>query len=301
MVITSKTDISTLVIKNLILIPSGIGLKNLFLVKNTVFNNVNSGHFYKYAIYKFFTQKTIKKRFNTTPYIIHNHWSSGYHHWITESLIRLISIDNYQNKTLLLPDNYPVFTYDSLKLLGVNTIHKFSVKANLKLESLEIPEHPNSGHYDRSQLLSLKQLLLKYSIPSNIPFIYITRKNAAKRKIENEDELVPILKKYNFKIIDADNLTIKEQISLFSSCKVLISIHGAALTNCLFMNEKTNLVELYKSNAFINHCYERMTHQLNIHFTRLLCGGGVNANTHVDVTHLVVNIEEFENTLKKLK
>lgn len=296
-----KSRLSSKIFHSITLIPTGIGLKNLLLINSTIFNNVNSFHFYKYAIYKFFTQKTIKKEFDTTPYIIHNHWSSGYHHWITESLVRLIHVKDYQTKLLLIPDNYPDFAYDSLRLLGVKSIHKFSVIVNLKLESLEIPENPNSGYYSRSHLLSLKQLLLKHSTPSNIHYIYITRKNATKRKIENEDKLIPILKKYNFEIIDADNLTIKEQISLFNSCKVLISIHGAALTNCLFMNEKTNLVELYKSNTFINHCYERMAKELNINFTRLLCDGGSNASTHVDVTDLIVNTEEFEDTLKKLK
>lgn len=292
-----KDKIKTCIYKDVILISSGIALKNFQLIKTTVFDNVSSSHFYKYAIYKLLTKKTIKYKSESVPFIIHNHWSSGYHHWITEALVRLLSVENYQHKVLLLTNNYPSFAYESLKLLGVKKVEKFSPKVNLKLKALEIPENPNSGFYNRDYLIRLKKLLIKHSKPTNNARIYITRKNAHKRKVENEKELHPILEKYGFKIIDADKLTFIEQVNLFTSCEFLISIHGAAITNCIFMPENSFVLEFYKSNTFINRCYERMTEALKINYNRIICEGGKNKESHVDVTDLVVNPSKFENVL----
>ncbi len=295
-----KKNITSSFFSNLILIPTGIGIKNFILIKNSVFDNVSKKHFHKYALYKYFFQKTKKQFLPSTPFIIHNHWSAGYHHWITEALVRLINVNNYQTKLLLIPDNYPTYAFDSLKMLGVNNIQTISSAENLKLNSLEIPENPNSGFYFKEHLFKLKSLLIKNVHTINKPYIYITRKNELKRKIENEDEIIPMLKQYNFEIIDSSLLTFQQQVELFSQCKILISIHGAGLTNVLFMDKQTQLIEFYKKNTFINHCYENMCEALEINFQRILCSGGKNNKTHVNLTDLLVDKNELELLLKNI-
>lgn len=281
---------------------SGIALRNLCLVKASVFKNVPSFYFYKYAIFKRFTEAKIKID-GTNNLIIHNHWSSGYHHWITESLVRILSV-NPQEYNLIIPADYPKFAFEILSTYSFKSIIKIPARTGAFVQNITIPFNPDSGFYQKENLNEIKTHFFNhYNIPAVSPSskIYITRKNASKRKVENEAVLVPILEKLGFVIVDADNLTFLEQIKLFSACKILISIHGAALTNCIFMHENTTVLELYKKNTFINYCYERMTKELNISHTRLLCDGGANANTHVDITDLIVNVEEFENTLNKLK
>ena len=67
------------------------------------------------------------------------------------------------------------------------------------------------------------------------------------------------------------------------------------------MHENTTILELYKKNAFINCCYERMAKELNISYTRLLCDCGANANAPVDIADLIINVAEFENILNKFE
>lgn len=297
-----KQEIVSKVYRNATIVKSGIVMQGFRLVKNSIFSNTKKIHFYKYALYKKFTLKTLKlsNKEKTQYYMIHNHWSNGYHHWLTESLTRLIHVEDYQTKTLIIPEEYPKFTFESLTVLGVKNIYKIPIDTNVKITRIEIPENPNSGFYSSKHLKKIRSLLLKNNTPKNIPRIYITRKNAPKRKIENENELTPILRKYGFEIIDADHLSFHEQIALFSSCSFLISIHGAALTNCIFMPKNSVVLEFYKKNTFINHCYERMSEALSLKHTRFLCDGGFNSNTHVDQTDLVVNKEKFEFKLKQL-
>lgn len=294
----------TTLFKNITLIPSGIVLKNFLLIKNSVFDNVPKKHFYLYAIYKYFTLQT-KKLNLENAYIIHNHWSAGYHHWITESLTRLISVENYQNKTLVIPENYPKFAFESLRILGLKNINEISPNYKYKLSHLEIPPNPDSGYYKKENLKNLKNTLFKALNlnEGNAELkIYITRKNDKKRKITNEEKLITLLKKYNYKIVDTSTLSFNEQVFLFSKTKTLISIHGAGLTNLLFMPENSHVVEFYKKNTFLNDCYKRMCQTLNINFHRILCNPAPgHENIHVDKSDLVVNMDIFEELLMKIE
>lgn len=64
--------------------------------------------------------------------------------------------------------------------------------------------------------------------------VFLTRSKTRGRFIGNMDALAPLLKKYNFELIDADVLSIDQQIRLFSETQFLIGIHGAGLTNMMF-------------------------------------------------------------------
>ena len=74
--------------------------------------------------------------------------------------------------------------------------------------------------------------------------IYISRENARYRKIVNERELLPLLREHGYEIIYPEKKSLIEQVMLFSESKALISIHGAALTNCMFMNKESKVMEI---------------------------------------------------------
>ena len=74
--------------------------------------------------------------------------------------------------------------------------------------------------------------------------IFISRKDSKTRTILNEDEVIDFLKTKNFTIHTLSNKTLFEQINLFSSSKFIISMHGAGLTNLLFTQPKSSLVEI---------------------------------------------------------
>jgi len=286
--------------KNVYLCNSGVVLKGFKLLKASIFDNVEISHFYKYGIYKKFTEKRIEIP-TENNLIIHNHWSTGYHHWLTESLRRLLYIDT-SKYNLIIPEDYPKFAFDSLTAFKFKSIIKLPRRTGAKVKKLLVPPNKKSGHFIRQQLLDLKHILFThFEIPLSQPQkkIYISRKNASRRKVENELELIELLKANDFLILESEELTFEEQIKLFSDCKILISIHGAGLTNCLFMQENTSVLEFYKKDTFINYCFERMAKELNINYNRQMCVGGKNKETHVDETDLIVEINSVIEYLNK--
>ena len=70
------------------------------------------------------------------------------------------------------------------------------------------------------------------------------RGNTLNRKVLNESDLIKLLQKYNYEIIDCATLSIKEQIKQFSEAKNIIIPNGAAITNLLFVPDAINVIEI---------------------------------------------------------
>src|SRR5690554_946165 len=64
--------------------------------------------------------------------------------------------------------------------------------------------------------------------------IYISRNSANIRNLINEEELLVVLKKFGFHVLDTEGLTIREQAQIFNNAEVIMSPHGAALSNIVF-------------------------------------------------------------------
>ena len=80
--------------------------------------------------------------------------------------------------------------------------------------------------------------------------IYLTRQNSAFRNLVNEEDVVDILKKKNFRIIDLNNLSIVEQIELFSNSEIIVSVSGSSLTNIAFCSPGTKVIEIIPKYNF---------------------------------------------------
>lgn len=101
----------------------------------------------------------------------------------------------------------------------------------------------------------------------------------------------------------AEDLSFSQQVELFSQCSDLISIHGAALTNCLFMPKNSNVYELYREKddnlPEMNYCYERQTKALGLNHCYIYCKTGENLGTHIDKINLNVNLQELQEVILK--
>ncbi|MBQ9539769.1 MAG: glycosyltransferase family 61 protein [Treponema sp.] len=75
--------------------------------------------------------------------------------------------------------------------------------------------------------------------------IYISRNRSGRRRILNEEELLPILKRYAFKTYYLEELGLLEQQQLFASARMVIAPHGAGLVNLVWSREGTTVLELY--------------------------------------------------------
>lgn len=75
--------------------------------------------------------------------------------------------------------------------------------------------------------------------------IFLTRDKNRLRFIENMDEIEKVLVQHHILVVDADKLTIQEQITLFSSAGLIAGIHGAGLTNMVYRRADCKVLEVF--------------------------------------------------------
>lgn len=169
---------------------------------------------------------------------ITDEWSSEYFHWLTDALPRVISSVEYLNGHLVvLPDAFQTKRYitESLALLGLKP-YFYNKRKRLFIKNLMLPSHTApTGNYNKDILQKLRS---HFSMPGETKpgrRIYISRRKADKRNILNEEAVINLLIQYGFETHFFEDYSFEKQIGIMCETHVLIGLHGAGLTNMLFM------------------------------------------------------------------
>lgn len=209
----------------------------------------------------------------------------GYFHWIIDALPKLTSIRNLLKSDfiVLLPEKYYTpFVDDSLSVLKIAKSQIFLIKKNTKvlIEQLWVMGHPaqpaGTGNYRPKQLKAFQKHIKEYyKIPKDAKDlflneygnkIYISRKDASYRYLINEDEIIDLLDAHGFSTIYASQFTIQEQIILFSQARIVLSLHGAGLSNIIWMSSGTAVAEIRQEGDAHNNCYFSLASALDINY-----------------------------------
>ena len=100
---------------------------------------------------------------------------------------------------------------------------------------------------------------------SSITKIFLKRSKSRLRFIENIDEVEKACRKLGFSIVDADTLSPRQQIELFSGIRFLIGIHGAGLTNMAFTERPGCVLEIFPpaSRGYLPYHYIMLAKMFN--------------------------------------
>ena len=243
---------------------------------------------------KLFKQKIVLNP-NKNYLLIYDFWSSNnYYHWMIDSLSRLVMwCDLLKNTTVLIPENTPKYIIDTLNLFEVEGVECISQKKYLYVKTLLVPNYCAwSGQQHAVILKRVKELLLSgFKGGESFERIYVSRSKQKCRKISNENEVITVLQKHNFKIVYFEGMSVSEQISVVRNAKFFVTSHGANVTNAVF-GVDIKVLELLRNDK-PNFCYWSALSCLEISYYYQLC----EVVNHDD---LYVNIGEFEGNLKSL-
>lgn len=231
-------------------------------------------------------------------------WATGYHHWLSEIAPKFILFENELRKgKILMPARIPGFIGEFLEMFDFENVEFY--EDNCFVRELKIITNPNSGHYDKDYLLKFRDAVFRKVSPvkrDSPKKIYISRKNARARRVINENELIEKLEKVGFVCLELENISFAEQVELFSGCELLISLHGAALTNSIFMPLDAKVIELFPADhpkEELNACYFRLCGVLGQKHEFLWCEREFAARKFcLDTDNIRVNIKEIEKLLQ---
>lgn len=290
-------------ISNVLVTPDSIVYQNGFLVDETLYSKENK-HYYqiRYFLKRFFFSKKITLNQNKKYLLATDSESAGHFHWFTEVLPRLLCVKEIAEEFVLMLPNKPYIreiALDSLKISNLNFEDILLMKESelYRVKNLYyISKISRTGQIYDDLMREINSLFISNKEKGEGK-IYISRQKAQFRKILNENEFTEMLKNNGFEILYGEDLSLAEQIDIFSSCETLLGIHGAGLTNCLFMNPPSNLIEIRKNEVNVGYWFLADSLNHNYYYyngipdsEKSIIGRGCN---------LTIPLDEFEEKILK--
>jgi capsular polysaccharide biosynthesis protein len=197
-----------------------------------------------------------------------------YFHWMIDllprieilrrSLIDLAEIDWFVVNSHNLP-----FQKETLNILGVPA-HKILTSdqhPHIQADHLIVPSFANYlGYLPDWGIQFLRETFMTADVLKRTGWpkrIYINRDGAKYRQVLNEEALVKYLEKYGFVSVALETLTLADQIALFAEAEVIITPHGSGLTNTVFCQPGTKIVELF-SPHYMRYYYVNISRSLGL-------------------------------------
>lgn len=230
------------------------------------------------------------KHLNGFYFVFTNVGYTNYYHVLTELLPRLEFFLPFKGKMkLLVSESQPFFLKEAFQLLGIDEHDIQVIKHGIEYSADAFVTIPWGMNFIPERFNFLKNALGK-TASNRKKRLYISRKNEKTRHILNETELLPLLDSYGFEYVETQNLSLNEQIRLFSESDFVISPHGAGLANMLWM-EKPAFLEIRPEN-YENECMSHLAlvngaHQINTFFAK-----SVDQNMN-----MMVDLEQFKKAL----
>jgi tetratricopeptide (TPR) repeat protein/capsular polysaccharide biosynthesis protein len=165
------------------------------------------------------------------------------------------------------------FGRETLKRLGVpeSKILECDRHPYIQADRLVVPSFPGYlGGLPDWALAFLRQTFLPENVTgSGLPErIYISRAQARYRHVLNEAEVTAMLGEFGFVSIVLESLPLDEQIALFANAKVIVAPHGSGLTNLIFCQPQTQVIELVSGN-YIRHYFSAIGQSLKLDYSSL--------------------------------
>ena len=242
-------------------------LRNPIIINNSIFDYKNFRLYTKETFYENHTyskkiKDTIKNLLRSDSEIerikngvwIFDTKSENFGHWMIDSLCRYLLVPkDFSSFKLLVPQNFNISwlieMLDFLKLPYVLLDENKRYKVDKLI--LTSRAHP-SGNYNVTIVNELRD---KFLFEMNDKKIKRTRRiwtyrEHLRRKALNFEEIVPILKKYNFEIVKMEDLSLIEKIQLLFETEIISGTHGSGLINLFFMQKGSKIFEVrdYKDN-----------------------------------------------------
>jgi hypothetical protein len=193
-------------------------------------------------------------------------WNHNYYHWVVDILPRLANVAG------VLADGTPVVAPPGLHGARRRMLDLALAAADAEGAQVIVPD-PGAHRFARLVLPTritdtldissvqwdfLRRAMLPHAeAPAARRRLYISRRDAAVRRIANEDEIVPGLLRRGFQMVVMSGQSPEAQAGLFQGADVVVAHHGAALANLAFCDPGTLVIELFHGGHF-GACFARM-------------------------------------------
>jgi capsular polysaccharide biosynthesis protein len=173
----------------------------------------------------------------------------GYYHWIIDVAPKIALLQDRFGRDLdgwklCYPREGSTYEKETLDLLEVPDSAVIDTKNLRAVRTRKVALTVLPGWYEIQPAAALlHERLIDKAGETAGERIYVSRKG--RRKCLNETEVFAILAARGFTFVEDKPRSLADQIGIFSNAKVIVAPHGAALTNLLWCEQGTRVIELF--------------------------------------------------------
>lgn len=179
---------------------------------------------------------------------------AGLYHWLCEwmpSLFWAVYQDS-NAPALLMSDKPAAYQAASLDLL-TTAIPRLAAGDAVRVRHLYVGDKRPLTHRYRSAydegFRRINQAALAQA-PGHTPAnIYLSRRDASRRPIENELNLIESMGRLGFTAVELSGMTMAEQVALFAKARNIVAPHGAGLSHLLAKEDPAKVLEIFPMSA----------------------------------------------------
>lgn len=183
--------------------------------------------------------------------------ASSFYHFMLEDLPRLAWVKQaFPRRGLVMGQHSGLFARESAHLLSEEVRHTRSRFLRVRDYPFVAFDSP-SGWPSRTTVDFVASLTRQWWSPSDSPpelKVYVSRLGHSRSPV-NEDKVVELAKSYGYFCVDTATLTLEDQAQLFDRASIVAGVHGAGLTNILWMRRGGKVIEVMDP-SYYNPCYQ---------------------------------------------
>ena len=192
----------------------------------------------------------------------------GYYHEFLEGLLRLQKARNtFGEVKVLVPTSRPGYIDDMLAFIGVRSDQIVFSNCPVRVKKgVLIPRWSDCGENLKADVCEFRDYLV-----SRLPVdcmgekrIYISRAKS-RRSLPDECKLEQFLSDKGFRIAYFEEMPFVEQLKAVRAADMVISPHGAGLSNLIVARPGTKVVELM-TQGWANSCYGHLASSLGLEY-----------------------------------
>ena len=201
----------------------------------------------------------------------------GYYHEMIEGLLRVVKAQSvFGEIKVLVPAKRPKYLDEMLGIAGIKPENVIVSDCPVVVRKcVLIPRWCDCGENLKSDMCEFRDYLVSRMTETSggAQKIYISRARS-RRALPNEHEIERILEGKGFRILYFESMPFVEQLKAVRSADVVVSPHGAGLSNLIVAKPGTKVVEIM-TQGWANSCYGHLASSLALNYTCLDADDGM--------------------------
>lgn len=240
--------------------------------------------------------KTIKPEFET-GFLISGYWWKNYYHFLVDCCLRynlLREMGIVDNETKLFVHQNPTkWQMEYFSKIGIKEEQIINTeKRAVQVRNLIVGSPCRNRFLVSKGAIDCLRSTLNLTSAKQDRKLYLSRRYDDTRRVINDEEVSSTLAKYGYETVFSRELSVEDQINLFSQTKFIVAPHGAALSNIIF-GKNIDLLELFPEDDWKLGFFVVLANVLDFNYTPFVCKKENNKSDYY------VNVEKLVEIIHK--